>query len=398
VTTTDDRPLTIGLVCPYSFETPGGVQNHVLGLAGYLRAQGHDPHILAPGDYLGPSPDQFTSAGAALPVRYNGSVARVNFGPLSAARVRRWLGRGQFDVLHIHEPVTPSISMLALWATDVPVVATFHTATPRSRTMQLAGGALRAAIEKIDSGIAVSESARKVVVQHLGRDAVVIPNGFRHEDFARPAPGDSGVAGGASPAPDGVAARRWRGGDRPRLSFLGRMDEPRKGLDTLLAALPQIRTGFPDLDVVLAGEGTRNLPAGMRTLGIISDSAKAALLASSDVFVAPHVARESFGIVLLEAMASRTAVVASDLPAFVDLLGDPTDASMLGATFPVGDHEGLAQAVRAVLDHPDRSRTAAAEQASRRYDWSVVGAAITEVYRATADLAGPQTLGRVAGR
>ena len=182
------RPLRVGMVCPYSFDVPGGVQNHVLGLARHLRQAGHRPYVLAPGE-LGPSAaaldlEDFASVGAAMPVPYNGSVARVNFGPLSAARVRRWLRNGKFDLIHIHEPITPSISLLALWAAEQPVVATFHTATPRSRSMQLASGVLRAAIEKIDAGIAVSESARNVVIQHLGRDAVVIPNGIRFDDFA----------------------------------------------------------------------------------------------------------------------------------------------------------------------------------------------------------------------
>ena len=185
---TDARPsLRVGMVCPYSFDVPGGVQNHVLGLARYLRQAGHRPYVLAPGE-LGHSAgdlEDFASVGTALPVPYNGSVARVNFGPLSAARVRRWLRNGRFDLIHIHEPITPSISLLALWAAERPVVATFHTATPRSRSMRLAGGVLRAAIEKIDAGIAVSESARNVVVQHLGRDAVVIPNGIWFDDFAQ---------------------------------------------------------------------------------------------------------------------------------------------------------------------------------------------------------------------
>src|SRR4051812_41602145 len=161
--------LRVGIVCPYSFDVPGGVQNHVLGLARYLRQSGHLPSVLAPGELdpasVGLDVEEFASVGAAVPVRYNGSVARVNFGPLSAARVRRWLRKGDFDLLHIHEPITPSISLLALWAAEQPVVATFHAATPRSRSMQLAGGVLRAAIEKIDAGIAVSESARNVVVQ-----------------------------------------------------------------------------------------------------------------------------------------------------------------------------------------------------------------------------------------
>ena len=134
--------LRVGIVCPYSFDVPGGVQNHVLGLARYLGHAGHRPCVLAPGD-LGSATErldvtdfasvEFASAGAAMPVRYNGSVARVNFGPFSAARVRRWLRKGRFDVLHIHEPITPSISLLALWAAEQPVVATFHAAMPRSR-------------------------------------------------------------------------------------------------------------------------------------------------------------------------------------------------------------------------------------------------------------------------
>lgn len=405
--------LRIGLVCPYSFDTPGGVQNHVLGLARHLHEHGHQPHILAPGevpvtdstaiDSLGADStgagrnaaragttdrllivgSRFTSAGAAVPVRYNGSVARVNFGPLSAARVRRWLRDQSFDVVHIHEPVTPSIGMLALWAADVPVVATFHTATPRSRTMQLAGGTLSAAIEKITAGIAVSESARQVVVQHLGRDAVVIPNGFRFEDF--------GVGG-----PYG----RWRGGRRPRLSFLGRLNEPRKGLDVLLAALPTIRAGYPDLDVVVAGQGDRRLPPGCRAVGMISDRQRAGLLATTDVFVAPHLARESFGIVLLEAMASGAPVVASDLDAFADILtAHPvTGEGPLGATYPAGDSEALAAVVARVLASPDQDQVAAARRASRRYDWGVVGSAVTEVYHAAIALGTRQVNARGAGR
>ena len=157
--------------------------------------------MLAPGDARRPRLPGHLESNASPPpgrpcrCRYNGSVARVNFGPLSAARVRRWLRAGRFDLVHIHEPITPSISLLALWAAESPVVATFHTATPRSRSMQLAGGVLRPAIEKIDAGIAVSESARDVVVRHLGRDAVVIPNGIRCADFGAATPDGPTVPG-----------------------------------------------------------------------------------------------------------------------------------------------------------------------------------------------------------
>jgi phosphatidyl-myo-inositol alpha-mannosyltransferase len=363
------RSLRVGMVCPYSFDVPGGVQNHVLGLARYLRQAGHLPYVLAPGE-LGASAaaldlEDFASVGAAMPVPYNGSVARVNFGPLSAARVRRWLRNGRFDLVHIHEPITPSISLLALWAAEQPVVATFHTATPRSRSMQLAAGVLRAAIEKIDAGIAVSESARNVVVQHLGRDAVVIPNGIRFDDFAqRPATGSH------------------RPSQQPRLIFIGRLDEPRKGLDVLLAAVPLIRKARPNLEVVVAGQGSRTLPPWCSNLGTITQEAKIALLGSADVLVAPQLARESFGIVLLEAMASGVQIVASDLPSFVDLLGAPQDELRLGEVFSVGDHRALATAVLQVLDRPDALRAARAQQTAGSYDWSSVGTTVLAVYRA----------------
>src|SRR4029450_9044373 len=329
------------MVCPYSFDVPGGVQNHVLGLARYLRESGHRPYVLAPGELGSPAGlglEDFASAGVAMPIPYNGSVARVNFGPLSAARVRRWLRNGKFDLIHLHEPITPSISLLALWAAEQPVVATFHTATPRSRSMQLASGVLRAAIEKIDAGIAVSESARNVVVQHLGRDAVVIPNGIRFDDFAR----RPLMRAESPPTPH-----------RPRLVFIGRLDEPRKGLDVLLAALPLIKQVRPDLEGVVAGQGSRPLPPGCGNLGTITEEAKIALLGSADVFVAPQLARESFGIVLPEAMATGVQIVASDLPSFADLLGARHDERRLGEVFTVGDHRALAQAALRVLDHTD---------------------------------------------
>ena len=370
------RPLRVGMVCPYSFDVPGGVQNHVLGLARYLRQAGHRPHVLAPGELRSSTAaldlENFDTVGAAMPVPYNGSVARVNFGPLSAARVRRWLRSGKFDLIHIHEPVTPSISLLALWAAEQPVVATFHTATPRSRSMQLAGGVLRAAIEKIDAGIAVSESARNVVVQHLGRDAVVIPNGIRFGDFAKRRPMGGGLVEAKSPRPS----------QQPRLIFIGRLDEPRKGLDVLLAAIPLIRQARPNLEVIVAGPGSRTLPPWCCNLGTITEEAKIALLNSADVFVAPQLARESFGIVLLEAMASGVQIVASDLPSFVDLLGAPEDEERRGDVFAGGDHRALARAVVHALERPNPLQAARAQQTAMSHDWSNVGAAVLTVYRA----------------
>jgi phosphatidyl-myo-inositol alpha-mannosyltransferase len=361
--------LRVGLVCPYSFDTHGGVQNHVVGLARYLRAAGHEALILAPGEPAADAridPQIFTSAGSAVAVPYNGSVARVNFGPTSASRVRRWLRDGKFDVVHIHEPVTPSISLLALWSTQAPVVATFHAATPRSRSMQLAGDMFSNLINKVAIRIAVSESARDVVVQYLGRDARVIPNGFHFAEFGERG---SPVAG----------CRRWRGGARPRLTFLGRADERRKGLSVLLDALPLIMAHYPELDVAIAGDGAARLPQMCRKLGALSDQGKARLLTTTDVFVAPQLERESFGIVLLEAMAAAAPVVASDLDPFLTLLL-PAGADPLGEVFPRGDSAALAEAALRVLNEPDRVRAVRARLASRRYDWAAIGPQILNTY------------------
>ena len=371
-----DHGLRIGLVCPYSFDSYGGVQNHVLGLAGHLRDHGHLPHILAPGEA---DPElvegiAFTSAGASVPVPYNGSVARVNFGPRTAARVRRWLKTNEFDLVHIHEPITPSVGLLALWLAEVPIVATFHTATPRSRTMALAGHVLRGWIDRIGAGMAVSEPARSVVVRYLGDRAAgstsIVPNGVAHAQFA----------------PNPITGTPWRGGQRPRITFLGRLDERRKGLDVLLAALPAIRAGVPDVEVVVAGRGARNLPSGVRSLGAVSNAEKSRLLAGTDVFVAPHVERESFGVVLVEALASGADVVASDLPAFTELLsghlGEPGSGGVpWGRLVPVGDPAALAAAVIDRIHGRQPSAQPAAAAAVRRFDWSVVGAEITSVYR-----------------
>ncbi len=360
-------PLRIGLDCPYALDVPGGVQNQVLGLAAYLRRAGHDVRVLAPGalprDAYGLEPGRFTSAGAPLAVRYNGSVAPVALGPLAAARSRRWVAAQAVDLLHVHEPLVPSASLPALSVARAAVVATFHTATPRSRALRLAGSALTGAVDRIDAGIAVSPTAREVVVRHLGRDAVVVPNGLDVAAY--------GPVGEAAVEPRPVGAP-------PRLLFLGRSGERRKGLDVLLAALPALRRAHPDLEVLVAGPGPRSLPEGCRSLGLVDEADKRALLRSADVFVAPHTARESFGIVVLEAMAAGVPVVASDLAPFVDLLGGADDPA--GRLFRRGDPGALAAAVSAALREGRGRRTRRARALADRYDWSVVGPEVLGVY------------------
>jgi phosphatidylinositol alpha-mannosyltransferase len=363
--------MRVGLVCPYSLDVPGGVGWHVRDLAEELISLGHRISVLAPADDDTALPPYVVPAGRAVPVRYNGSVARVNFGPVSAARTRRWLEDGDFDVVHIHEPVSPSLSLLALWAADGPIVATFHTSNLRSRAMQAAYPVLRPSLEKISARIAVSEDARRTVTNHLGGDAVVVPNGVYVDRFA-----------GAAPRPD------WQGTElAPTLAFLGRIDEPRKGLAVLLDALPAIRRARPGVRLLIAGSGdvedaARDLPPDLARactfLGQVSDTDKAALLRSVDVYVAPHIGGESFGIVLVEAMSAGAPVVASDLPAFGRVLDD----GRCGALFPVGDAPALAAEVVGLLEDPLRRQqlAAAAREEVTRYDWPVVARQILDVY------------------
>ncbi len=363
--------MRIGLVCPYSLDVLGGVQVHVRDLAEHLIGQGHTVSVLAPADDDTPVASYVTPAGRAVPVKYNGSVARLTFGPVSAARVRRWLAEGDFDVVHLHEPVTPSLSVLALWLSDAPVVATFHTSTPRSRAMQAVQPMLRPSLEKIVARIAVSEDARRTVVEHLGGDAVVIPNGVYVDRFAAADP-----------------RAEWQGtAAAPTVAVIGRIDEPRKGFDVVTAALPQVQEAVPGVRVLAMGRGDGEAALGglapsvrsaVELLGALPDDDKAALLRSADVFVAPQTGGESFGIVLLEAMSAGAPMVASDLGAFRRVL----DGGRLGELVPPGDADALARAVIGLLGDPDRRAelAEAGRHAVRRYDWSRVAAEVLEVY------------------
>jgi phosphatidylinositol alpha-mannosyltransferase len=362
--------MRIGIVCPYSFEVPGGVQRHVHDLAEALIALGHDVSVLAPADEDVPLPPYMVPAGRAVPVRYNGSVARLSFGPVTAARARRWITTGQFDVLHVHEPFTPSLSLLAvLSAKDEPIVATFHTAMTRSRAMHAASGMLQLVLERITARIAVSPLARKVQVEHLGGDAWVIPNGVSVSRYAA-----------ATPLPG------WPG-DGGALGFIGRFTEPRKGFGVLLAAFTQLTRARPGLRLLVAGPGEpevalAGVPAAVADrivfLGLVSEEDKARMLHSVDAYVAPNTGGESFGMILTEAMAAGTPVVASDLDAFRRVL----DAGRAGALFPVADADALRDALALLLDQPQRRAelSARASHVVASYDWPVIARRVLEVY------------------
>lgn len=371
--------MRIGLVSPYSFDVPGGVQFHIRDLAEYLIRAGHRVSVLAPADEGTELPDHVVPAGRAVPIRYNGSTARLLFGPVAATKVSRWLEEGDFDVVHIHEPLVPSLSVLSLWATTAPVVATFHTSNVRSRVMQAAYPLLRPSIEKIHGRIAVSEDARRTVTTHIGGDAVVIPNGVDTAAFAR-----------AERVPD------WSGTPgRPTLVFLGRLDEPRKGLPVLADAMPQILDEVPGARLLVIGPGgaeaaRSRLPERVRAatdfLGALSDEDKASALASADLYLAPHTGGESFGIVLVEAMAAGAPVLASDLAAFQRVL-DGGRSGMAGATFANERPDDLAARAVELLRDPARLRVLSelGRERAQVFDWTVVAEEILAVYETVVD-------------
>ena len=362
--------MRVGIACPYSWDVPGGVQQHVRDLTEALIGLGHDVSVIAPADDDKPLPDYVVPAGKAMPVPYNGSVARLAFGPLSANRVRRWLRTGAFDVLHVHEPTVPSLSLLATWAASGPIVATVHTSMPRSRVLLASQPFLRSALEKIDGRIAVSESARTTLVEHLGGDAVLIPNGVATRRYRQAPPLEGWPGSGGT------------------IGFLGRIDEPRKGLAVLLAAFESLADGRPGLRLLIAGPGDADdwrsrLPASLRDrvvfLGSVSEEEKVRVLHSVDVFCSPNTGGESFGIVTAEAMAAGVPIVASDIPAFRQVLRDGT----AGSLFATGDAGDLARAAGRLLDDPARRAelSVAALSAVADYDWDVVARDVLSVYQ-----------------
>ena len=361
------QSLKIGIVCPYSWDTPGGVQNHIRDLAEFLIAAGHEVSVLAPAIDEAKLPDYVVNAGKPISIPYNGAVARILFGPVAFSRVRQWISQGDFDLLHLHEPAIPSISLLACWAADGPMVGTFHAAANRQKIIFAIGPILEPAIEKLSARIAVSEAARLTLTDHLDTDAIVIPNGIY-----------------ASRYHDGVAQEKWQGNT---IGFIGRFEEPRKGLSVLLEALPVIARFAPDVRVIVAGPGDPTevekaidpqLQHRFEFLGKISEQDKANFMSSVSIYVAPNTGGESFGIILAEALAGGACVVASDIPAFDDLLGHGD----FGALFKSEDPTDLAKVIIDLLRDDEKRFELAKAGRSRgqSFDWEIIAQQIFSVY------------------
>ena len=359
----------IGIVCPYGWDTPGGVQIHIKELTQWLISKGHEVSVLAPVTDEGANIEPWVvSAGRPISIPYNGAVAKVIFGPLASSRVKQWISNGDFDLLHLHEPAIPSLSLLAGWAGDGPMVATFHAAANPQKVANAIGTMLDPLIERITAKIAVSEIARETLKDRFDTEAVVIPNGIDTSKF------------------EGIGIRsEWAMPNT--LGFIGRFDEPRKGLAVLLEAIPKIVSQIPNLRILVAGPGNpqdfnKLVPHDLREritfLGRISEIEKAQFFKSISLYIAPNTGSESFGIILAEAMAAKTPIVASNLPAFVKLLDDGDS----GAIFKSEDSDHLAETVLRMLNDKKMREeiSIAGFEKAKSFDWNTVGDKILSIY------------------
>lgn len=344
------RSVRVAQVCPYSLTVPGGVQSQVLGLARSLRRLGDDCRVLAPCD--GPPPDAaVTALGRSVPTAANGSMAPIAPDPSAALRTIRALHDERFELVHIHEPLVPGPALTSLLVADGPIVATFHR-SGRSLAYTALRPLVRYAARRIDLRVAVSDSARDTAQQALGGDHYeVLWNGIEVDRFAKAEPVET----------DG----------RPTIAFLGR-HEPRKGLDVLLGAMTRLG---PDVRLWVMGNGpqTGELQTSVVNdsrivwLGQVGDAEVASRIAGADVFCAPSLHGESFGVVLLEAMAAQTPIVASDLPGYRRVVRPDQEAVVV----PPGDEAALAAALAALLDDPTRARQMVTAGLARAEEFSM---------------------------
>lgn len=366
--------MRIGVVSPYAWTVPGGVNNHVMHLVEQLENKGHDVFVIAPAGDLTRSmvtvPSNFISAGRAFPVRANGSVAYVNVWPLMLQKMDRILTRQELDLVHVHEPTIPSIGAAATMSARVPVVGTFHAAGDATNHYERFIPLAKRIMACMTVKIAVSEAARACVNGHFPGDYRVIPNGIDVDAYA--------------PAREGEKVPG-------RILFLGR-PEPRKGLSVLVEAFMRLRTSSPGVSLVLAGPTPNELRSlisrshstwaealeGMTALGRVSHAEKVEQMRRAEVMCAPSLGGESFGIVLAEAMAAGVPVVASDIPGYRAVL----DGGEAGILVPPDSPMALESALSSVLQDAELRRGLSDRglALAERYSWNRVIDEVLEAY------------------
>lgn len=369
--------MRVAIVSPYDLGRPGGVQSHVRQLAARLRQEGEQVVLLGAGPVgvvagHGAVPEIGLGRGRGVP--FNGSVAPLALGPLAARRTVRALEQLGPDVVHVHEPLVPVVGLAAAFGCAAPLVVTFHACSDSDRMYRLVRPLGRGLLARTAVAVAVSRAAADYHAGALGIDPSslrIVPNGVDVTPFRQ--------------AADALGDERAPG--PPRVVFVGRL-EPRKGVLVLARAFRQLLGTHPDAVLTIVGDGPQRrelaaslseVPAGqVRLAGRVSSPALTRTLAEADVAVAPALGGESFGIVLLEAMAARTAVVASDLPGYRSVVTDGRD----GLLVPPGDPGRLAGTLARLLGAPElrAALVAAGEETASAHDWTAVATRLRAVY------------------
>ena len=361
--------MKIGIVSPYSFDYPGGVMHHILDFSKSMIKKGPTVKVLAPGTIAKNLPNYVSLFGEAISIPGNGSVARIKFGPVASNDVLAWITINDFDILHVHEPTNPSVSMLALIHAQCPVVATFHAYYKSSPLTQIVGMSVKKILKKVEIPIAVSENARQTAIESFDIDPIVIPNGINISNYEKP---------------KNLSISKLK---KNTILFIGRVNEKRKGLTLLLNSYQYILKYIHNVKLLVAGTGklsTKQINLiqkykNIKFLGTISEKKKLKLFFTSSVYVAPQIFGESFGIVLLEAFASKIPVVASAISAFIDV----TDGGKMAKLFAVNDKKHLAKKVIDVLKLENETNEIVnnAYKYVQKYDWSKVCKKIEKVYK-----------------
>jgi phosphatidylinositol alpha-mannosyltransferase len=358
--------MRVALACPYAWDDPGGVQVHVRELAERLLERGHEIAVLAP-TRQPPMQPWVVPVGSPVDIRYNDSNAPIDPRPWSRRMVRHALATFGPDVVHAHQPMAPSTGLWATLEARAPMVGTFHSGAMRARLYDLAAPLLRRAAARLAVRIAVSERAADFERQRIGGEFRVIANGVDVARFVEAKPADLGLG--------------------RKLLFVGRLDE-RKGFPIAIAAFERLAADRPDLHLVVVGDGpdrraVDRLPTLLRArvtmLGAVPNQELPPIHAACDLYLGPSTGGESFGIVLVEAMAAGLPVVASDTPGYDEVVTDEVD----GVLVPPRDAAALAGAAARVLDDADlaeRLRTAGPDRA-RAFGWSVTVGRIEDAYR-----------------
>lgn len=370
--------MKVCLVSPYDFIHPGGVTEHVRHLADELRHRGHDVVIMAPSSRVGDDHGipGYVRIGRSIPVRGNGSVARIALSFHLVRRVRTLLAAEDFDVVHYHEPLVPGLPLTTLRFHRGANVGTFHAMARRNLGYYYGRPFLQRYFDRLHALIAVSIPARDFISRYFEGDYQIVPNGIDSKRFS----------------PSHPLVPELRSPGKSTILFVGRM-EHRKGFAILLRAYALLRERREDARLVVVGDGpmrwgyerqceAEEIP-DVTFLGHVGADVLPRIFATADIFCAPAIGGESFGIVLLEAMASGVPVLASAIPGFSQVVESGRD----GLLVPPKQPKVWAQALESLLNDPGlrESMGRAGVEKAQRYDWNVVVDQILAVYERARD-------------